>query len=495
MTLGHERRDRALERRFLLAMLLYFALHVLLRVTISDSLDYDEAEQALLGQWLLAGYTEQPPLYTWLQYLLFTVFGENVFAISLLKNSLLFATYLFFLLAGREILADSRAAVLAAAALLLIPQIAWESQRDMTHTTLAVAAAAATLYQGLRLVRQPTATAYLLFGLCVGIGILAKANYLLFFAVLLLSLLTTREGRRVCVNPAILLSAATALMVAGGYLHWMYGNLDIVFSASHKFKRVVEPDYAAGILSLTTKSLLFLTPFWLLFLLLFPEALRGRGRVETEFPRRLIGRYLLTLALLLLAMVLLLKVTYVKDRWLQPLLFVAPLYAFSRLAPERLSPRRSRLFLSLALLAALGVYTAFTMRVVSAQASGHFPRLNYPFTAMASDIRTGGFQGGVIVSNDRFLAGNLRWRFPGSTALIPGYRLENLVDAGQSLQAIAVWDGKRHPQIPAELADYLRATYRIEAAAQPISFYDHRYAHAKSESVSLAVLTFTLPPR
>ncbi|EKD36845.1 MAG: hypothetical protein ACD_75C01353G0001, partial [uncultured bacterium] len=43
---------------FFLALAGYFILHILLRVTLSDSLDYDEAEQALLGQWLLAGYTE-----------------------------------------------------------------------------------------------------------------------------------------------------------------------------------------------------------------------------------------------------------------------------------------------------------------------------------------------------------------------------------------------------------------------------------------------------
>lgn len=117
--------------KFLLLLGCYFSLHIVLRVIISDSLDYDEAEQALLGQWLLAGYTEQPPLYTWIQYGLFKLFGKGVFAISLLKNSLLYLTYIFVFFSSREVLRDGRAAILATASLLLIPQIAWESQRDI----------------------------------------------------------------------------------------------------------------------------------------------------------------------------------------------------------------------------------------------------------------------------------------------------------------------------------------------------------------------------
>jgi len=134
--------NRDYSLKFLLLLSAYFSLHILLRVLVSDSLDYDEAEQALLSQWLLPGYTEQPPLYTWVQYFLFELFGKSVFAVSLLKNGLLFLTYLFVYLSGEKLLKDTRAAILATSSLLLIPQIAWESQRDMTHTTLVVFAAA-----------------------------------------------------------------------------------------------------------------------------------------------------------------------------------------------------------------------------------------------------------------------------------------------------------------------------------------------------------------
>ncbi len=482
---------RRLEWQLLLALGVYFSLHVLLRVSISTSLDYDEAEQAVLSQWLLPGYTEQPPLYTWLQILFFQLFGESVLAVSLLKNTLLFATYLFVLLTAREILPDRRAAVLATAALLLIPQIAWESQRDMTHTTLAVAAAAATMWQSLRLVRRPDNIGYAILGLLVGIGLLAKANYLLFLAVLLLSLATTPQGRRLFCQPAAALTLLLVLAVAGSYLLWMYQHGEIVFAASHKFTPPAQYGPATGIISLAKSTVLFLSPLWLALLLVFPGIFRLRASVTKIFPETLPGRYLMVLFAVLAAIVLLFEITYVKDRWLQPVLFAAPIYAFSRLGPGQITARRSKIFLSLAAVAAIGVYAAFSLRVIAAPLTGHFSRLNYPFPEMSADIRAAGFTGGLIVSNDRFLAGNLLWQFPDSTAVIPGYGFEDITEKAGHRQAIAVWKADHGPQIPPQFATFLETTYQLNISTLPILFFEHRYAHAKSESVSLAMVQFS----
>ena len=109
--------NRQLESRFLIAIGVYFILQIILRVIISNSLEYDEGEQALLSQWLLPGYTDQPPLYSWLQYFFFHLLGRNVLAVILLKNIILFFTYFFVFKSGKEILRDSRAAVFAALSL------------------------------------------------------------------------------------------------------------------------------------------------------------------------------------------------------------------------------------------------------------------------------------------------------------------------------------------------------------------------------------------
>jgi len=477
---------------FILLLGVYFALHILLRVQISDSLDYDEAEQALLAQWLLPGYTEQPPLYSWLQYAFFRFFDNKVLAVSLLKNGLLFLTYLFVFLSGKKILRDPRAAILATCSLLLIPQIAWESQRDMTHTTLVVSAAAATFWQVLRLVEKQELANYLLFGLLLAIGILGKANFVLFIAGLLLALVTFSEGRRVVFSRKILASLLVVFVICGSYFFWMFSNQDIVFSATHKFNRATANYQLKGLTSLFSNSFLFLTPMWLVCLLVFPAGFRRNQGATTGFHHRLLTRYLLIIFLFLLAAVLIFKVSYIKDRWLQPLLFVVPVYFFSRLAPAYISAKRFKTFLGVISVAAVAVYLAFTIRVAGASYTHRFCRMNYPFTAFARDLRQTGFNGGLIISNNRFIAGNMRLKFPGSTALIPGYSFETRTDTRNFAAAAVLWKADHSPVMPPELASFLTAVYHIEPGDYPISYIEHLYKYNRKETVKLGVMQFPL---
>lgn len=492
MTSSSEARQQ-LATRFLLLLGGYFALHIVLRVLVSDALDYDEAEQALLGQWLLAGYTEQPPLYTWIQYALFQLFGKNVFAVSLLKNSLLFLTYVFVFLSGREILKDTRAAILATCSLLLIPQIGWESQRDMTHTTLVVCAAAASLWQGLRLIKKQDLLNYGLFGLLLSIGILGKANFALFIVTLLLTMATFGAGRKALFSPKILLTLAIMAVVSGPYLLWMFHNQDIVFSASHKFKRVVEGYQVQGIISLFVKSFLFLTPLWLIWLLVFPTGFTRNENLGSDVPQQFIQRYLLTLFLLLLVVVFFFKVTYVKDRWLQPLLFAAPLFFFTGLTPARITAKRFKVFISVVCVTAVAVYSAFAIRVVGASVTGRFCRMNYPFTAMAEELRQTGFSDGLIISDNRFVAGNMHMQFPGSTALIPGYKFESRTPPHDFSSAAVIWQADTSASMPPVLVSFLTRTYNIDPTEYPVSYLQHRYKYGRTETVKFAVIQFPLP--
>jgi lipopolysaccharide core galacturonosyltransferase RgtB len=481
-------------RFFLIALVGYFTLHVVLRVFISPSLDFDEAEQALLSQWLLPGYTEQPPLYTWIQYLLFLVFGKSVFAISLLKNTLLLLTYLFVFLVARKVMTSERLAMLAALSLLLIPQIGWESQRDMTHTTLAVLAAAATLWQVLRLLKRQSLGDYLLLGVILAVGVLSKANYLLFTSVLLITLGSFTEGRRVIFHRYMLLALALAIALPSAYLLWMTDNRDIVFSATHKFKRATEAFWYKGPSSLVTKIFFFLTPLWLILLLIFPQGFRRTNHTAAMLPQRFLQRLLLFLAIALLLVVLVGKVTYVKDRWLQPLLFIVPIVFFARLDQQAVSERRYLLFFRVVGIAALAVYAAFTLRVIAASHSGSFCRLNYPFGAFAVDLRNLGFDQGIVVSDDRFVAGNLHLQFPESPAVIPDYRLEKQLDSRPHKQLAVVWHAAQSPTLPENLREYLASAFALRVDEAKIHVLSQPYLFGRGETIALAVILLPLPP-
>ncbi len=479
--------------KFLFLLLGYFSLHILLRVLISDSLDYDEAEQALLGQWLLPGYTEQPPLYTWLQYYLFQLFGKNVFAISLLKNALLFLTYLLVYLSAARLLKDTRAAILTASSLLLIPQIAWESQRDMTHTTLVVFAAASVLWLTLRLVEDRSFLNYALLGLFCGIGFLAKANFILFLTILSLSLLTFPEGRKLLFSRMIFISFLITAAMNAYYVTWMFSNQDIVFSATHKFKQAIVTPWEKGVISFFTNTFLFVAPLCFFYLLIFPGGLGRNRNHQTDFSSRFMFRYGLIFILILLVVVISFKITYVKDRWLQPLLFAAPLIFFSGLDVKTISEKQFKRFLLAAFVAAMSVYIAFTLRVVSAPLSHNYSRLSYPFTALAKEIRRSGFTGGLIISNKRFLAGNMGFQFPGSDAIIPGYNFEQLPYSSNHTMAAVIWKADIFPRIPPQLATLLKNSYNIDPAEYSINYYEQPYKYSDSDTVKLALLQFPLP--
>ena len=65
-------------------LLLYFSLQMVMRLFTSQSAELDEAEQLLWTQDLRWGYGPQPPLYSWLQWVLFEVFGVSILALALL---------------------------------------------------------------------------------------------------------------------------------------------------------------------------------------------------------------------------------------------------------------------------------------------------------------------------------------------------------------------------------------------------------------------------
>ena len=483
----------SLHIRFFLFLGCYFAFHVVLRVLVSDSLDYDEAEQALLGQWLAAGYTEQPPLYTWIQYFFFQLFGRNVFAVSLLKNLLLFLTYIFVFFSSSKILKNNRAAILATASLLLIPQIGWESQRDMTHTTLVVMIAAATLWQAMRLVKSQSLMHYCLLGLLIGIGFLSKANFGLFLVILFFALLTVPEGRKIILNPQILITLIISIVVSWYYFIWIFNNPDIFFSATYKFRRGAGNYFFSGTLSVFIKSFLFLSPLWLIYLIVFPAGFSPRKKFADSFYSLFMTRYMLSLIFVLLVVVLLFKVSYVKDRWLQPLLFATPIFFFSRLAPDRIDPKRFKTFLIIAATAGVAIYAAFTLRVAGGYYTRDFCRLNYPFTAIADDIRQAGFSPGIIVSDNRFIAGNMLFRFPASTALIPDYRFEKLVEYSGENTIAVFWQADRSPIIPDNLARFLKKVYFVDTEEFPISYFEHPYKFGRiTDTVKLAMIQFPL---
>jgi len=225
--------------------------------------------------------------------LFFKAFGVSVFALALFKNLLLFSLYLFTYLNVRFVTRSHICGVLGAVSLLFIPQVSWESQRDLTHTVLAAAWVTATLFVFLRL-REKSWRDHAIFGACVRLGILSKYNYLAFLFGLILASLSVERFRSVVWNRLMIFSIALCLLVLAPHLFWALGNREMVSSAAHKFRQPVEPhlfgDIRNGIVNLFGAVLFHVGPIAGIFLLVLRRARFDRKTVANNVYARLVLR-------------------------------------------------------------------------------------------------------------------------------------------------------------------------------------------------------------
>lgn len=470
--------------RWLLALAVYLGAQVLVRLWTGEALELDEAEQVLWTQRLALGYGTQPPLYTWLQRGVFEVVGVSVLGLTLLKNGLLALTYLFTYAAARTLMPMPLAA-LASASMMLIPQIGWESQRDLTHSVVCTTMAAATWWAVLALRARATPARYAALGLALGLGLLGKYSFAGFAAALLLALAAAADTRALVFDRRITLAAAVAAAVVAPHALWLLSNLAQATGGTlDKMGAAAGLGWSDGVLRglgrLAGATVSFLTPLWIVLVGLFVR--RGwRDGVVPGAGCGLMRRYLAAVAALLLALVLAGVVTHFKGRWLQPFLFIAPV-AFFACAPHLV--RHARLPALRRLLAVWAVLLVVLMaaRVPLNGWRGDPDEMNLPVASLVQALRDAGYDGQPIVSANANLAGVLRLQFAPAPVAVVGRDLDPLPAGG------ALWIGPGDG--PHALAAIERATGTSAAAPQTVALPP---THAPASAAPMTY-TFSLQP-
>jgi len=471
-------RDNRLPTGKILCLLAaYFLVHIVIRVTVSDSLELDEAEQLVLGQTLSWGYGTKPPLYSWLQIGFFRLFGEHVLALSLLKNLLLFSTYLCTFLAARKITDRTDTALIAALSLLMIPQIVWESQRDLTHSVLATTVAALTLYLFLRLCAERRTFLYLAFGAVVGLGFLAKFNVVILPLALVVAALSLPGLRPAILERRSWLSLAALLLVVSGYLCWFADNRDAALAQTYTFRMQAALPYwqalVKGNASLVKATLAFGGAAFALLMAVFWRPGNSLGDAHHQPYRQLLGRTILVTLLILELMVVLFRVTHFKDRWLQPLLFYAPAWLIFVLA-VRPAKAAVRNFLTICLAISLVVLLLLPARTILAAQRNTFDALNVPYHRFAEQLKDKGFAQSLILAADGLVAGNLRLQLPNSTVIAVGLPQPRLVPHDNCLLA---WDATQNPEPPPPLLE-LASSLQCSVDLNPPDLLEASYHYA-----------------
>jgi len=410
-----EREDRLdrLARLTPLVVVAYFALNALLRALTPGGLGLDEAQIMVHAQSLEWGYGLQPPLYAWLQRGAFALAGEGKAALAAVKYGLLAAALLGVWAAARLAGAGVAATATATLLLMLIPGIAWEAQRALTHTPLALALAAWAFAAFAYARRRGGFVAHLVLGLVLGAGVLAKWNgvFIVVGVVGAMLLCPPRRPRAA----ALVLAVAMATVAPTGVWYladWgeagrAFGEIDTAERAAWTAAPGVLLGFAEGVAA--TLGLVALA----LVLLLARRPVRpGASAVDAAVRRDLSVAVALAAAGVLVA-ALVTGTTEVKERWLTPVLFAVPLATILG-APARVTARRfARLALVIAPLAlAITAGLQWNWRL----GDGEPPPQTAPFGAIAAAIRG---DGDVIFASDDWIGGNLRLRAPELAVLTP----------------------------------------------------------------------------
>ena len=455
------------ERPYLVFALLgaYFIANVIVRLSLPHSLELDEGQQLFLAQWLAIGYDTQPPFYNWLQYGSEQLLGPTLASLSVLKNLVLFLSYLFFGLTSFMVLRSRPLAIIATLGLLTMPQVSFEAQRDLTHTVAVIFTSCLFLFALVRAIKAPSLFTYALTGLAIGLGIIAKYNFVLLPAAALLAMLAEPEFRRRVFDWRILLTVVIAIAVVTPHGLWFLDHLD---AATGRTIGKLTAEETTGRLSqiltgLTSLALAFVG-FAALTLALFGIAFgRDLSRaVKASSPwTRLIGRIMLISAIALVVVVLL-GASNIKDRWLTPIYLVLPLYLCLKIEAANLaSERQLNRFLPIGLALMVLIPLVLFARIPLHGMLGKYEKLNVPYeAAVAQILASDPNRPSLVLASDQQIAGNIRLNAPDIPVTIPGYEAFEkpfLFDATHPL--LVVWRnrGRESMPLPQDLADWLAA--------------------------------------
>ncbi len=417
--------------RLPLLLAAYFVAHVILRVSLSPSLDFDESEQVFLTQFMAAGYNNQPPLYTWIQIGFQQVFGCTILSLAVQKNLFLFGTYLCVQAGVHRATGSLRLAIIAALGMFTVPQIAWESQRDLSHTVAAMFAAS-LLFLGIVRLTQATSRRdaigwYSVIGVAIGIGLQFKYNFAIVVVSFLLASLLVPRYRLLVLDARILISVAIAVLINLPNAWWIWMHPDTATQAT--FEKMTTNGSSAWVESVSTGlwalaitlfacSGITLWMFWVLFLRgqRSPVMIESARRPEMEHLGRMLGYFLLIATGWLLVLVLTGYATDFKNRWIQPIVFLLPVFLAVRNGYSvLLRPRSQKMGTGITMALMVVILLATYGRTQVGRFGGKYSRLNTPFVQAAEQFRSiAADDPKWIVAADMRVAGNMRLAFPNS---------------------------------------------------------------------------------
>ena len=392
---------------FLYIVLIYFIIFIIIRVTIGHAFERDEAEQFLLNGIYKLGYSNQPPLYTWIQSIFFKLLPNPIMALALFKNMLLFGIYYLTYKTTFILSKDKIASTIATSSLFLIPALSWECQRDLTHTVLTNFFVILLVYFIVKLREKDIKKLdYVILGAIIAFGILAKYNFvLLILTILLLSFFDTKL-KNIIFKRDIIISISVSFILLLPHCIWFLNHFNIATSSTiNKMKIGNSFNFFISIKVLFLALIELLAPYLLLFFLFFKK--------EINLNRnKFFKKYIIILTLELIVLVLILKMHYFKSRWILPLYL--PIVIYMALSLKRINIKNVRYWLLLIIFIMIGYMVAYILRYTNPDFFRHPSRFNYPYSQIINYLNTHNINYQLALYDSNLVGANLKLYKPNA---------------------------------------------------------------------------------
>ena len=420
----------------------YFAAQILIRVGFSGNLEIDESQ--FVGQTHLAlGYGDShPPLYNWLiTGALALTGGYWPAAVALVKNLLLAGTYLLAFDTARRVTGRALTGLIVAGSFMLLPQIVWKSQITLAHSVLVMFAVVASVHAVVCIAWRGDLASYLWLGLAAAIGALAKYNFLLVFAAVLIAAFSIPYLRARLFTPKLVYAAALFAALFTPHLIWAIQHLAVSTQRMAKLERTdssfggVDIPWIGldGFLALIVAVAAWAGPLLLAWFAirylsrgLDAETSVQQGSDVREFAQ-LFGRTTAIGLTAFAAILLLGDLHAVHERYVTPLLMPLPFWLALSWPLEGRAYAPSR-FLRLSAAVALLMVTAWPLWIAFGR-----EQLAYPYGSFAAALSGRGVEPLVILAHQRKVAANIAIRLDRASIWEEGTRPERVV---------VLWDGK-----------------------------------------------------
>jgi 4-amino-4-deoxy-L-arabinose transferase-like glycosyltransferase len=464
---------------------LYFLANAIALLAVSGTADKDQAEQLILSQAFQLGYSSKPPLYTYIVKALFYVTGPGLAPLLVLKAVLLSLFAGSIIALGRQFRFTTHQHLVALASLVFIPQIIWESQRDLTHSVLVTTIAAASLLQFVRIRRNPTVINYTALGALIGLGLVSKYNYAMFLTTLLLAATAVPQYRSVLSNRRMLTALPVALLISMPHMFWLLSNLELATGSVSKL-HIGDGNFAAGLASAAVAALAFLTPLLVFAMLLIPSpGKRGLQEKVRTVDSRLLLNLLIATLIVVAVFVMASGAQHIKDRWYQPLLFYVPLIIAMLTMPTRAG---LKWYLGLGVVFAVLVSLALPGRTTFAAFFDKYSRPNIPYPELLASMAHLNRKPAFVLAETNVLGGNSRPVFPDAVIQVPSYSLGSGSLSGDGFVVCETPDCDN-----ARFRKWLGGNYALDAHLLKFNRIEMPYRYAPSERKSIYFSRVHLP--